>query len=72
MIKKTRQKTKSKLGNKRDYVPGESLYFQGIRYLLEVEEHTGYSSKIAGTKKIKLKVKLGATTEDKSLVMREW
>jgi len=58
---------------KRDYVSGESLFFQGIRYLLEVEEHNGYSSvKIEGTKKIKLKVKLGATTDDKSLVMREW
>lgn len=58
---------------KREYVSGESLYFQGTRYLLEVEEHNGYSAvMIKGTKKIKLIVKLGATTEDKSLVMREW
>jgi hypothetical protein len=48
------------------------LYFQGIRYFLEVEEHTGYSSVGWQNQKIKLKVKLGATTEDKSLVMREW
>jgi predicted metal-dependent hydrolase len=58
---------------KRDYVSGESLFFQGIRYILEVEEKEGYSSvKFEGTKKIKLKVKKGATTEEKAIVMREW
>lgn len=58
---------------KRDYVSGESLFFQGIRYLLEVQEKNGYSSvKIEGTKKIILKIKEGATTEEKAIVMREW
>lgn len=58
---------------KRDYVSGESHFFQGKRYMLEVVEHDGPNSvKQSGTKKIKLKVRLGATIEDKSLVMKEW
>jgi len=58
---------------KRDYVTGESIYFQGKRYLLAVEEHDGRSSvKLSGTKKIKLKVKSGATTEDKATIIKEW
>ncbi|BAV94590.1 metal-dependent hydrolase [Ichthyobacterium seriolicida] len=58
---------------KRDYVSGESHYFQGKRYLLEVEEHDGYNSvKLVGIKKIKLTVKSGSTTEDKAVVMKEW
>ena len=55
---------------KRDYVSGESLFFQDRRYVLVVEEHQGYSSvKLEGTKKIKLRVKYNSSTEDKALVM---
>ena len=38
-----------------------------------LQEKNGYSSvKIDGTKKIILKIKHGATTEEKAIVMREW
>ena len=58
---------------KRDYVTGESHFFQGKRYILEVKEHEGYSKvKVNGTKKISFKVPKGATVEDKSRVMKEW
>lgn len=58
---------------KRDYVSGESHFFQGKRYILEVNEDKGYSKvSVNGTKKINLKVHLGATTEDKARIMKEW
>ena len=58
---------------KRIYVSGESHFFQGKRYILEVKEHDGYSKvHINGTKKINLKVPNGATVEDKSRTMKEW
>ncbi|MCR9289978.1 MAG: M48 family metallopeptidase [Bacteroidetes bacterium] len=58
---------------KRIYVSGESHFFQGKRYILEVKEHDGYSKVlINGTKKINLKVPIGATVEDKSRTMKEW
>lgn len=57
----------------RIYVSGESHYFQGRRYILDVREHQGYSRvHIEGTKKICLTVPIGATTERKAKVMREW
>ena len=58
---------------KRDYVSGESHFFQGKRYILEVEEHDRYSKvQINGTKKISFKVSKGATVGDKSRIMKEW
>jgi predicted metal-dependent hydrolase len=58
---------------KRIYVSGESHFFQGKRYILEVKEHDGYNKvHINGTKKINLKVPYGATVEDKSRTMKEW
>ena len=58
---------------KRDYVSGESHFFQGKRYILEVHEDKGYSKvSVNGTKKINFKVPTGATTEDKARVMKEW
>lgn len=57
----------------RDYVSGESHYYQGRRYILEIIEHTGYNSvEIKGVKKIILKVKKGATRDEKAKVMKEW
>lgn len=57
----------------RDYVPGESHFFQGKRYMLEVIEHEGYNKvELQGTKKILLKVKKGATKAEKAKVMKEW
>ena len=41
---------------KRDYVSGESHFFQGKRYILEVHEDKGYSKvSVNGTKKINFK-----------------
>jgi predicted metal-dependent hydrolase len=58
---------------KRDYVTGESHFFQGKRYILEVKEDDGYSKvQVNGTKKISFKVSKTATVEDKSRIMREW
>ena len=58
---------------KRDYVSGESHFFQGKRYILEVHEDKGYSKvSVNGTKKINFKVTTGATTEDKARIMKEW
>jgi len=58
---------------KRDYVSGESHFFQGRRYILDVEEHDGFSKvQINSTKKINLKVPKGASVEDKARIMKEW
>ena len=57
----------------RTYVSGESHYYQGKRYMLEVIEHKGYNSvEIKGVSKLLLKVKKDATTADKGKVMKEW
>ncbi len=58
---------------KREYVSGESHYFMGKRYLLEVMEHDGYSKiTIEGTKKLLLKVGKESSAEDKGRLMKEW
>lgn len=57
----------------RDYISGESHYYQGKRYILEVKEHKGYSRvEFAGSKKIRMLVPIEASKENKSKVMREW
>ena len=57
----------------RDYISGESHFFLGQRYLLKLVEHTGYSKvEMKGTKQILLKINPGASTEDKSKMMKEW
>lgn len=58
---------------KREYLTGESHYFMGKRYLLRVIEHNGYSKvELSGTKHILLKVKRGATQEEKGTIIKEW
>ena len=58
---------------KRDYVSGESHFFQGKRYILEVHEDKGYSKvSVNGTKKINFKVPKRASVEDKARIMKEW
>lgn len=57
----------------RDYVSGESHYFQGRRYLLNVIEQAGRSRiEIQGTKTINLYLKSGSTKEQRSKIMKEW
>ena len=58
---------------KRDYVSGESHFFQGKRYILEVHEDKGYSKvSVNRTKKINFKVPSGTTSEYKAQIMKEW
>ena len=58
---------------KRDYLTGESHFFQGKRYILEVKEEEGYSKVyVNGTKKISFRVPKGASIEFKARVMKEW
>lgn len=58
---------------KRDYVSGESHYFNGKRYLLEVQNHERYAKvKLIGINKIQLWVKPDTSVEEKATIMKEW
>lgn len=58
---------------KRDYVSGESHYYQGKRYILEIDEKDGYSKVLLnGTKKIQMRVPADSSVDFKSKVMKEW
>lgn len=58
---------------KRDYVSGESHYFNGKRFLLEVQHHNGYNKvEFIGNNKIKLWVKPESTVEEKASIIKEW
>jgi len=57
----------------REYESGESHYFQGRRYLLEVKEQSASNAiQIVGTKKLVLKVKNGVSREEKAKLLKEW
>lgn len=57
----------------RDFVSGESHYFQGRRYLINVIEHDGRNKvEIKNHKEINLFVKAGASKEEKAKVLKEW
>ena len=57
----------------RDYVSGESHYFQGKRYLLQVIEQSAWTKiEIKGTKTIQLYLKSGTTKEQRAKMMKEW
>lgn len=59
--------------SKRDYVSGESHYFQGKRYILEVKEPDGNSKvEIKGLKKIILRVPNNCSTEERAKIIKEW
>lgn len=58
---------------KRDYVSGESHYFKGQRYLLNVHHHNGYNKvEIFGSNKLQLWVKPSATVDEKANIIKEW
>ena len=59
--------------NAREYKSGESHYFQGKRFLLDIVEHDG-PNKVAlkGIKGIQLFIKPTTTKEDRALVLKEW
>ncbi|MCT4587765.1 MAG: M48 family metallopeptidase [Carboxylicivirga sp.] len=56
----------------REYVSGESHYYQGRRYLLEVKHHKGYNKIELQNRKIVFYTKESATTETRSKVFKEW
>lgn len=57
----------------RDFVSGESHYFQGRRYLINVIEHDGRNKvEIKNHKEINLFVKTGTSKAEKARVFKEW
>ena len=57
----------------REFISGESHYFQGKRYLLKVIEHKGSSKvEIKGTKNIVLYIKPNTSKETRSKILKEW
>ena len=59
--------------SERRFVNGESHYFQGRRYILEVCESSGPSSlSIKNKSKMLLRVRPGASVEKRSQIVSEW
>lgn len=57
----------------KEYISGESHYFMGKRYLLQILEHKGSNTvKVKGHKTIQLLVKPNTTTEAKANLIKEW
>lgn len=57
----------------RQYVSGESHYFKGKRYLLDVIEREGYNRiELNGNKKIKMYAHPGTAEGKRAEVMKEW
>ncbi|MBK6903353.1 MAG: M48 family metallopeptidase [Saprospirales bacterium] len=73
-IKKNRKKFASQSRETlREYLEGESHYYQGHRYLLHLIEHTGNNRvHIRNKKYLDLYVKPGASRDQKERALREW
>ena len=57
----------------REYISGESHYFQGRRYVLEVlEKHGKHSLSLKNNAKMLLQVSPNTTVENKALVLNNW
>jgi len=57
----------------REFVSGESHYFKGHRFLLEVVDSMSKSKvEFSGTKKLVMKVSKDATAEEKHLLLQKW
>ena len=57
----------------RQFVSGESHYFQGKRFLLEVVEHNDNNRvEIKGTKTLKMHVRPNSSSEKREEVLKEW
>ncbi len=57
----------------REYISGESHFFQGKRYMLNVIERKGFNKvEIKGSKNIILYVRPNTSKEDKAVLLREW
>lgn len=70
--KQVRQFQEQKRESKREMVSGESHYFLGKRYLLDVEETNSKHKIILNHSKIELHVRTGTSTENRQLVLNEW
>ena len=57
----------------KEYVSGESHYYFGKRYMLQIIEHNGPNKiKLKGLKTIQLYVRPATTVETKSNLLKEW
>lgn len=57
----------------RDYISGESHYFEGRRYLLNIIEREGYNKiEVKNHKELDLFIKPNSTKEQKARVFKEW
>jgi len=57
----------------REYISGESHFFLGKRYMLNVIERKGFNKvEIKGTKNINLYVRPNTSKEDKAIILKEW
>lgn len=57
----------------RDYISGESHYFEGKRYLINFIEHEGRNKvQVKNHKELNLFVKPGSTTPQRARVLKEW
>ena len=57
----------------RTYVSGESHYYQGKRYLLDVIEREGYNQiELNGSKKIKMYARPDTSESKRAELMKEW
>jgi len=59
--------------SQREMVTGESHYYQGQRYLLDVVEHDGRPSiRIVNNTTMELRVRPGATRDDREKILLRW
>lgn len=59
--------------SKKEYISGESHYFFGKRYLIQVIEHDKPNAiKIKGVKTIQLFIRPGTTIEQRAIMLKEW
>jgi len=59
--------------SQREMVTGESHYYQGRRYLLDVVAHDGRPSvRIVNNTRMELRVRPGATRDDREKVLLQW
>lgn len=59
--------------SRREMVTGESHYYQGRRYLLDVVEHDGLASvRIANNTRLELRIRPGASRDVREAVLLRW
>ncbi len=73
-LRKQREKLSRQPGRtEREYISGESHYYQGERYILEVVEQSGkHSLCLMNNAKMRLQVSPGTTRENRRRVMDNW